>query len=200
MTSEPRSSAGRRETSISSYRRRCGRAARRARLFSIRQRTIPRFPSSSYSGAWKLSRTKGRNRSATKRSTLGVEDADQPERHAGQKAPVGAREALEVDRRPRLLHLGVRERQLGRLHRAHRAVGNTVECSGSAITALARTGGRLRRQRSQASAAATTAAAEDVASRRFNARRSARPRRRRPPRAHPRRGGRRRARRLPPSR
>jgi hypothetical protein len=52
-----------------------------------------------------------------------VLDADQAERAARQKPPVGAREALEVHRRPQLRQRRRRQRHVGRLDRSHGAGG-----------------------------------------------------------------------------
>jgi hypothetical protein len=52
-----------------------------------------------------------------------VRHADQAERAARQKAPVRARQALQVHRRPHLRQRRGRQRDIGRLDRAHGAVG-----------------------------------------------------------------------------
>ena len=63
-----------------------------------------------------------RGRSAPRRARpRRVGDADEPERHAREVLPVGAREALEVHRRPDRVELLLGHDEVGGLDRAHRA-------------------------------------------------------------------------------
>ena len=115
-------------------RRRRGRAGATSTPRSMRQRTMPRSPSISYSGAWKVSSSNGRKSRHDVALALGVVDADEPERRAASgSASTCARGARGTSGDQQLVERAPRAAtRSAALDRAHGAGLGSIRVSSSA--------------------------------------------------------------------